>query len=119
LRINNMDNDAHRYRITARGDYDFNLKGDLEVTVAGGEVHSSLLRLGLDPGRLREPNSRGDFGVIAVDDPGLAARQESRFIGPALRAPRRTTLLPERPLSLARACPKPCDHLCSAWFDFL
>ena len=84
LRINNMDNDSHRYRIAVAGAYDFNLKGDLEVSVAGGEVHSSLLRLEVDPGLLREANTRVDFEVTAVDDPALAARQESRFIGPAM-----------------------------------
>ncbi|MFA5494131.1 MAG: cytochrome c oxidase accessory protein CcoG [Porticoccaceae bacterium] len=86
LRINNMDNGDHRYRIAVLGDYDFAIKGDREVSVAGGEVYTTLLRLEVDPGLLREPNTTVVFEVTAIDDPGLAVREESRFIGPSLGA---------------------------------
>jgi polyferredoxin len=86
LRINNMDNGDHRYRIAVLGDYDFAIKGDREVSVVGGEVYTTLLRLEVDPGLLREPNTTVVFEVTAIDDPGLAVREESRFIGPSLGA---------------------------------
>ena len=85
LRINNMDNEAHRYVIAVEGDYDYTFKGDREVFVEGGEVYSDLVRLVLDPGFLREANTEVVFTVTAVDNPELTAREESRFIGPSVR----------------------------------
>ena len=84
LRINNMDNAEHRYRIAVAGDHDFAFKGEQEVLVAGGEVYSALVRLELDPGLLREPNSTVTFTVSGIDNPALADSHESRFIGPSM-----------------------------------
>jgi polyferredoxin len=85
LKINNMENGAHRYTIEVAGDYDFNYIGDRQVEVAGGEIYSLLVRLELDPGLLREPNAKVYFEVESVDDAGVSATQESRFIGPSRR----------------------------------
>jgi len=84
LRISNMDNREHRYRIVVSGDYDFIIRGDTEVTVAAGELYSEPLSLMLDPGFLKDGTSSVSFTVTAVDNPALKARQESRFIGPSL-----------------------------------
>ena len=85
LKIANMENEAHRFRVDARGDYDFQFKGDREVLVDGGEVYTALVRLVLDPGLLRETNSKVFFQVEAVDDEKLSESEESRFIGPSFR----------------------------------
>ena len=85
LRILNMDDEAHRYVISAEGDYDFDFKGASSVEVAGGEVYTEAVRLELDPGYLKEPNSDVYFTIEAEDNPRLTSRKESRFIGPSVR----------------------------------
>lgn len=85
LKIANMENSAHAYRISATGDYDYAFSGESEVQVAGGEVYTALVRLALDPGLLREPNSKIYFQVEAKDDAGIREVEESRFIGPSVR----------------------------------
>lgn len=85
LKINNMDNRNHRYRVSIDADYDFIFKGDHNVSVAGGEISSVLVRLQLDPGRLDTPNNRVKFIVESIDHPDIHDREESRFIGPRVR----------------------------------
>lgn len=85
LKIVNMDKDSHRFVVTVEGGYDFKFKGSNEVAVAGGEVHTELVRLELDPGFLKEPNSDVFFTIVAEDNPKLTAQEESRFLGPAIR----------------------------------
>ncbi len=85
LKILNMDDEDHRFTISAEGDYDFNFKGATTIDVSGGEVHTELVRLEMDPGYLQAPNTDVYFEIKAVDDDGLSSRQESRFIGPSVR----------------------------------
>jgi cytochrome c oxidase accessory protein FixG len=85
LKIANMDNAAHTFAVTVRGEYDFQFIGDDRVEVKGGEVYSDLVRLKLDPGFLQEPNSDIYFKVQAIDNPALTSEQVSRFIGPSVR----------------------------------
>jgi len=85
LKIDNMDNRDHVYRISVQGDYDYAIRGDLTPAVAGGEVYSGIVRLQLDPAFLRDTNSTVYFSIEAVDDDGISQREESRFIGPRVR----------------------------------
>jgi len=85
VKINNMENQAHNYRITAEGDYDFDFQGEHHAEVAGGEVYTTLIRLVLDPGLLREPNTKVYFNVEAEDNASISETEESRFIGPSRR----------------------------------
>jgi len=85
LKIANMENVSHTFGITVSGDYDFDYIGDREITVAGGEVYTTLIRLEFDPGLLREPNAKVLFNVTALDDEGISETEESRFLGPSLR----------------------------------
>lgn len=85
IKINNMENDAHRYTITVQSDYEFVFHGQREVQVAGGEVYTGLVRLELDPGLLTEASSKIWFEVSALDDSEIVAAEDSRFIGPSLR----------------------------------
>ncbi len=84
LKINNMEESPHRYRIEVEGDYDYEFIGPREVDVAGGEIRRELVRLVLDPGLMRRPNTDLEFVVRAVDDPGLRAREDTSFIGPSI-----------------------------------
>ena len=85
LKIANKANVPHSYTIDVSGDYDFTYLGDTRVEVAAGEVLSTLVRLELDPGLLREPNTKVYFAVAAEADPAIRETQESRFLGPFKR----------------------------------
>ncbi len=85
FKIANMENIPHTYLISVEGDYDFAYKGDAEITVAGGEVYTGLVRLELDPGLLRESNTKVFFTVQAKDADSIRETTESRFLGPSLR----------------------------------
>ncbi|WP_461480920.1 cytochrome c oxidase accessory protein CcoG [Porticoccus sp.] len=85
LKINNMDNRNHSYRIRVEGEYPFHYLGNTEVNVAEGEVLSMPVRVELDPGLMKSPNADITFIVESVDSPAIHALEENRFIGPRLR----------------------------------
>ncbi|MGV6807597.1 MAG: cytochrome c oxidase accessory protein CcoG [bacterium] len=85
LKILNMDTRDHRYRVSVDGDYDYGYLGETEFFVAEGEVLSSIIRLELDPGLMRNPNADVMFHVESLDNPAVGETEESRFIGPRLR----------------------------------
>jgi len=85
LKINNMDVEDHRYRITLEGDYDFEYHGEVEVAVAEGEVLSMPVGIMLDPGLMRSSNADVRFVVESIDNPALRAIEDNRFIGPRMR----------------------------------
>jgi len=85
LRINNMDNQAHKYIISVEGDQEFRFIGDSTVDVAGGEVFTHLVRLELDPGLLKRGNIDITFVLQAEDNEKMQDSEESRFIGPFIR----------------------------------
>lgn len=85
LRINNMDNRAHRYQIQVLGDYEFTFIGDTQVEVGAGEVFIHVIRLELDPAFLKSGNSDVIFSIRSVQDAKITDSEESRFIGPFLR----------------------------------
>ena len=85
LKINNMDVEDHRYRISVEGEYDFQYRGAVEVDVAEGEVLSMPVGVLLDPGLMNSPNADVTFVVESVDSPTLRAIEENRFIGPHMR----------------------------------
>lgn len=85
LRINNMDEREHEYRVSVAAEYDFSLIGDTQVRVGAGEVSTHLLRLELDPGLLKTGNADVRFTLEAIDDAKIRDTEESRFIGPYIR----------------------------------
>ena len=85
LKINNMDIEDHRYRISVEGDYDFEYRGKVEVSVAEGEILSMPVQIVIDPGLMRASNADVTFVVESIDDPALRAVEENRFIGPQMR----------------------------------
>lgn len=84
LRINNMDNYAHHYRISTRSQLDFDYRGQREVKVDKGEVLTLVVRLAIDPGLLKLPSEEVIFEIESIDTAGLTESQKSRFIGPRL-----------------------------------
>ena len=86
LRILNMDNDAHAYRISADGIEGLRLQSDIErVTIESGQVRELVVRLQADPVNLRERSSHVRFRVQAEDSAKLVATEEARFLGPVIR----------------------------------
>ncbi|HEX9583798.1 MAG TPA: cytochrome c oxidase accessory protein CcoG [Gammaproteobacteria bacterium] len=86
LKIINMDDAPHRFRVSARGIDGLELlprRGPVEV--GAGEVGSLVARLPVDPYVLEKASTRVVFSIEAVDDPALSADTEGRFLGPAGR----------------------------------
>ncbi len=84
VKILNMDNSNHQYRIIVTGVEDINILGPKLIDVKSGEIKSVPLRLEIDPGYLKKTTSTVEFKIQAVDNEKLISTSESRFIGPAL-----------------------------------
>jgi cytochrome c oxidase accessory protein FixG len=84
LKLINMTEEEHRYRVEVAGLPGATLVLDRsEITVAGGEVLSLPARVRIDPYDLEHASSPVTFLLQSRDDPELQVTQESRFIGPA------------------------------------
>jgi len=86
LRILNMDNNAHTYKLTADGIEGLRMQGDAELlTIESGQVRELVVRLQADPVNLKERSSHIRFRVQAEDSAKLVATEEARFLGPVIR----------------------------------
>jgi len=86
LRILNMDNNPHTYRLQAKGIQGMQLIGETgRLDIASGQVRELAVRLRADPAVLTERSSRVTFQVEAEDNPRLKATEEARFLGPMIR----------------------------------
>lgn len=83
VKINNMDQQAHRYEITATGDYPFTVKKTRPFTVEEGETFTIPIRVSVDKKLLDREKSMITFHVQAKDNPELKATEVSNFIGPS------------------------------------
>ncbi len=84
LKVMNMDNNAHRYTISARGIDGLQLRMDhAEVSVAAGEVAEVPVRLQADRNNLAQRSMPVYFRLQASDEDDLVAEQTARFLGPA------------------------------------
>ena len=84
LKVINMDEREHRFTLEITGLPGASLMLESEhVGVAAGEVISLPVRVRVDPADLRQTSSTLSFVLESLDDPGLGARQEARFLGPA------------------------------------
>ena len=82
VRIVNKDTRAHRYRLSAEGLPGIVIETDArEHAIGSGEVYSVAARV-----RVPATAARGSqpirVQVQAVDDPGLVAIHEARFLAP-------------------------------------
>lgn len=84
LKILNMDQAQHDYKIVVAGLEGVTIVGSDTATLVAGEVVEIPIRLSIDPANLKQANSTILFSVDATDDSDLHAEAESRFIGPGL-----------------------------------
>jgi len=86
LKIMNMDNEAHRYVLSARGIEGLQLRSDrADIAVAAGEVVEAPVSLLADPRNLSQRSTPVYFRVQASDTDGLSAEHHARFLGPVER----------------------------------
>jgi cytochrome c oxidase accessory protein FixG len=93
LKINNMDQRDHQYKITVqavdqtagemKNRQPFIYVGQSQVQVAEGEVIEMLVRLQLPQEEVREVNTAVEFMVRSTTSPTLQNTEISRFIAPA------------------------------------
>ena len=83
LRLMNMDNQPHRYTLSASGIEGMIVLTDVAtLTIESGQVREWGVRLQAEPARLKERSSHITFRVQAEDQPALVASEEARFLGP-------------------------------------
>jgi cytochrome c oxidase accessory protein FixG len=83
LKILNMDDRGHAYTLKVEGIDDLELFIDARrIWVEAGEVLELPVRLRVEEDELHERSSKVTFELVATDNPGLAAREEARFLGP-------------------------------------
>lgn len=84
LKIINMDQQPHQYKLNFSGLEGAKIIGKNEVLVIPGEVTELPIRLRIDPADLQQVNNTIEFKVQAIDEKGYQAIAESRFIGPRI-----------------------------------
>ncbi len=85
LKIINMDDAPHEFRLSASGIEGVELLvEDPRIEVGAGDVHSIFARLRVDPYSLDRPSSRVVFQLEATDNPSLKVETEGRFLGPVV-----------------------------------
>lgn len=83
LKLINMDDRPHRYRISVSGIDGLKLSLDGgDSLIRSGAVASIAARVSVDPVKLHQPGNTIVFAIVARDDPKLAASEKARFLGP-------------------------------------
>jgi polyferredoxin len=83
LKIVNMDEQDHTYRLSASGLPGLELVApELEIRVPAGEVYSVPVQLRMDPVNLKGMSNEVRFELSAVGDPALATTEKTKFTGP-------------------------------------
>jgi len=83
LKILNMDEKSHRYRLTASGIDDLKLVLDNpDIEVAAGTVRQLIARIQADELKLESRSQSVSFHLQAVDSNNLQTVEEARFVGP-------------------------------------
>ena len=84
LKILNMDNAPHSYRLTVQGIANLQLRMNRDqIDVPAGEVMELPVRLQADPGDLSARSNRVAFTLQDRDNPRLTVTEDARFLGPA------------------------------------
>jgi cytochrome c oxidase accessory protein FixG len=83
LKILNMDNVAHTYKLKVSGIDGMQLHMDVpKISVASGGVMELPVRLQAEEGNLAARSTEISFDLVADDDSALAVTEEARFLGP-------------------------------------
>jgi cytochrome c oxidase accessory protein FixG len=85
LKIINMDQRDHRFRIHANGSISLRYDGDESIFIEAGELASLPVRLVAGPDQVRRAAEQAmtvRFTVVAEEDPAFSLSEESRFIFP-------------------------------------
>jgi cytochrome c oxidase accessory protein FixG len=82
LKILNFDESPHRFKIHVSDLDNVQVIGADTIALESGEARELPLRLAIDPALLKSSTNDIEFEVEALDDSGLRAETESRFIGP-------------------------------------
>jgi len=85
LRILNMDERAHGYRLRAEGLEEARIVGPTEVFVDGGETLDLPLRVAAPRGNFDRPSTSFEFVIESADGSGWESRTDSRFLIPVER----------------------------------
>ncbi len=85
LKLINMDEKPHNYRLEVSGLEGLELKTDrAEIKVASGDVLNLPVSVRVDPIVLRRAANEIEFSLTAEDDPQLTRTETARFLGPVL-----------------------------------
>ncbi len=85
LKVINMDERDHRFRLLASGLESVKLEMDHETfDVPAGQVRELSARLQIDPMVLNKASNEVFFELRALDDDGLSVREAARFLGAAV-----------------------------------
>jgi cytochrome c oxidase accessory protein FixG len=83
LKILNMDDSGHTYKLGVQGMPGVELHMDVStIRVAAGDVMEFAVRLRADESDLEARSSTVIFNLEATDDSALRVQQEARFLGP-------------------------------------
>jgi len=83
LKIINMDDKAHAFKLHVDGIDDLELFIDAKrIWVDAGEVLELPVRLRVEEDELHERSNKVTFKLVATDDSGLKTHEEARFLGP-------------------------------------
>jgi cytochrome c oxidase accessory protein FixG len=83
LKIINMDDKGHAFKLRVEGIEDLELFIDTKrIWVDAGEVLELPVRLRVEEDELHERSNKVTFKLVATDDPGLKTHEEARFLGP-------------------------------------
>ncbi len=86
LKILNMDERDHRYRLSISGPEGMSLHmREPMIFVASGSVVEIPVQLRIDPVELKRTGYDVQFHLQAADEPELEITQTGRFIGPVMR----------------------------------
>ncbi|MGE0641371.1 MAG: cytochrome c oxidase accessory protein CcoG [Thermoanaerobaculia bacterium] len=87
LRILNMDQSAHRYRLAANGPEGIEVVvRESDLAIPAGEIRDVAVRVRIPSSNLTEHSTRIEFRLEALDAPRIVAHEPSRFLGPSARA---------------------------------
>ncbi|OGI42543.1 MAG: cytochrome c oxidase accessory protein CcoG [Candidatus Muproteobacteria bacterium RBG_16_65_31] len=83
LKILNMDDQPHRYRLSVQGIANLQLRMNRdEIQVPAGEVMELPVRLQADPANLATRSNKVTFTLQERDNPKLTVTEDARFLGP-------------------------------------